>query len=250
MKEEELIYTEKSAKPSLLKILFWILAGDFLACILYGIATGAGGSIDAQMNGAPMFLAVLSVITVVLTILFYGIAGKRVTSISVYERTVIIDAPKFPTSEADFEPQSAAVQESEPDPTPDPEPSGGEDTGSGDEFSFDTPEVKRVNPYLRQNRQKKPPKKEETKKDPPSKTNFALDDEDSSGEPEKKIGKVTPDVPNSRLELPVDQIRTASRKGKNVVLILKNDDRYLFVRMAGAEQLVRVIEDKAAAVVK
>lgn len=247
MKEQKLVYTEKSAKPSLIKILCWLLAGDFLACILYGIAMGAGGSIDKQMENAPAFLIELAVITTVLTILFYRLSGKRNTSISIYERTVIFSAPKVPMLAED---DSTAV------PVPAPasasaenasEPESAEKT-EDDPFGGDAEApAKRENPYLKKNRQKKEPSKEAKAPEKPRLSNISWDGDEEIGDSRKKIGKVTHDIPNSEVECPIEQLHSASRKGKNVTLIMKNGDRYLFVRMAGAARLVRVIEDKVAA---
>ena len=225
MKEQELIYTEKSSKPSLLKILLWILLGDFVACILYGIAMGAGGSIDAQLNGAPAFLAEISVISVILAILFYRLSGKRITSISIYERTVVFSAPKYPML-VDYEAVAENLEQK-----------------YQEKLAEEASET-RENPYLRKRRQAEPPKESV-----PAESTESTESADSDEEP-MKIGKITHDIPNSEVECPMEEIRSASRKGKNVTLIMENGDRYLFVRMSGAARLVKVIEDKVAAVVK
>lgn len=90
----ELLISDASAPPSTAKLWFWIIFGDFIAAILYGVAVeAANGNIDAQMDGAPAFLITAALISI---FLFFYIR-KNVTavkgSIEVYERAVLISAP-------------------------------------------------------------------------------------------------------------------------------------------------------------
>lgn len=94
----KLLFSDASAPPSAAKLCFWIIFGDFIAAIAYGVAVeAANGNIDAQMDGAPAFLITAAVISV---FLFFYIR-KNVTavksSIKIYERALIISAPRLKT---------------------------------------------------------------------------------------------------------------------------------------------------------
>lgn len=92
----ELLFSDCSAPPSPVKLWFWILFGDFIAAILYGIAVeAANGSIDAQMEGAPAFLTTAAVISIFLFLYIRKNVTAIVSHIEIYERAVLISAPKI-----------------------------------------------------------------------------------------------------------------------------------------------------------
>lgn len=92
----ELLFSDSSAPPSALKLWFWILFGDFIAAILYGVAVeAANGSIDAQMEGAPAFLITAAVISLFLFFYIRKNVVAIVSYIEVYERVVLISAPRL-----------------------------------------------------------------------------------------------------------------------------------------------------------
>ena len=127
-----------------MKILFWILVGDFGCCLLYGIGIGSGGSIDAQMEHAPPFLVLLTVVSAILAVVFYRLEGKRKTSITVYEHTVVFSAPKIPVQEEDGVSQEPANSAPPSDSV--------QAADSPSETDSEPPAL--VNPYLRKNRRK------------------------------------------------------------------------------------------------
>lgn len=248
-REEKLVYAEKSGHPSILRHLVWMFLGEFLACILYGVAKGGSGSFDAQMEGAPVFLALSLTVDLLLGAFFYHLNGRRKTEIAIYEQTVYFSAPKVPVLNEDSPaaplPDGLSDPEGPPEsvPAPEPAPAPAEDEATGNPFA-ESEEFRRENPYLRKKAQKSgsPAPKRKSR----SGARFG-------GSPDKtggvRIGKVTSDTPNSEVTCPVSDLRSASRKGKNVLLILQNGDRYLFVRMSGADRLVKIIEDKVEAVI-
>lgn len=92
----EMLLSDSSAPPSALKLWFWILFGDFIAAILYGIAVeAANGSIDAQMEGAPAFLITAAVISIFLFFYIRKNVVAIVSHVEIYERAVLISAPKI-----------------------------------------------------------------------------------------------------------------------------------------------------------
>ncbi len=92
----ELLFSDSSAPPSAVKLWFWILFGDFIAAILYGVAVeAANGSIDAQMEGAPAFLITAAVISIFLFFYIRKNVTAIVSHIEIYERAVLISAPKI-----------------------------------------------------------------------------------------------------------------------------------------------------------
>ncbi len=259
MKDERLVYAQKSGRPSLFRILIWMLAGEFFACILYGLGKGGSASFDAQMEGAPVFLTVTLTIDVLLGILFYHINGKRNTAIEIYEHTVRFSAPKVPvldeSGDGDDRPDGLSDPMKEaPKPAPDPAPAAKPDPAAdpeeGNPFGEEPP-IKRVNPYLRKKTAGDAPGlSEESLPRHRVKQRNARFTGSAARTGGRRIGKVTSDIPNSEVECTVSDLRSASRKGRNVLLIMENGDRYLFVRMSGAAQLVRVIEDKVAAEIR
>ena len=96
----ELIYSEKSARPPVFKMIGIILFVDFVLAILYGIAMEAPmGDMDAQMKYAPAFLIIVGFFSVFVFIQLYKRIAALNTAIEIYKDRIVYTAAKLKEKE-------------------------------------------------------------------------------------------------------------------------------------------------------
>jgi hypothetical protein len=91
-----LLISDRSAKPSAVKIGGWIGFCDFICAIVYGILVeSANNNIDAQMNTAPAFLITMAALSLFLFFYIRKNLGAVVGAVEIYDRAAVIHAPEL-----------------------------------------------------------------------------------------------------------------------------------------------------------
>ncbi len=91
-----MLISDRSAKPSAIKIGGWILFCDFVLSIVYGVLVeSANNNIDAQMNTAPAFLLTMAALSIFMFFYIRKNLGAVVCAVEIYDRAAVIHAPEL-----------------------------------------------------------------------------------------------------------------------------------------------------------